>query len=90
MSRPGIFRPPPAHNEPVRDYAPGSPERAELEGRLAEMKAERLEIPIVVGGKELRTGETFQAVMPHDKASTSAPPSCWPAPGARPSSPRRC
>ena len=72
MSRPGIFRPPPAHNEPVRDYAPGSPERAELGGRLAEMKAERLEIPIVVGGKELRTGETFQAVMPHDKAHVLA------------------
>src|ERR1700745_654293 len=67
MSSPGIFRPPPAHNEPVRDYAPGSPERAELEGRLAEMKAERLEIPVVVGGEELRTGDTFQAVMPHDK-----------------------
>src|SRR5436305_11237249 len=36
------------------------------------MKAERLEIPIVVGGKELRTGETFQAVMPHDKAHVLA------------------
>jgi 1-pyrroline-5-carboxylate dehydrogenase len=72
MSSPGIFRPPPAHNEPVRDYAPGSPERAELEGRLAEMKAERLEIPVVVGGEELRTGDTFQAVMPHDKAHVLA------------------
>jgi len=67
MSSPGIFRAPPVHNEPVRDYLPGSPERAEVEGRLAEMKAERLEIPVVVGGEELRTGDTFQAVMPHDK-----------------------
>jgi 1-pyrroline-5-carboxylate dehydrogenase len=64
---PGIFRPPPAHNEPVRDYAPGSPERAELQKRLEEMKAERLEIPCVIGGEEVKTGETFQAVMPHDK-----------------------
>src|SRR5438477_7426990 len=36
------------------------------------MKAERLEIPVVVGGEELRTGETFQAVMPHDKAHVLA------------------
>jgi 1-pyrroline-5-carboxylate dehydrogenase len=42
MSRPGIFRPPPAHNEPVRDYAPGSPERAELQLTLAKMSAETL------------------------------------------------
>jgi 1-pyrroline-5-carboxylate dehydrogenase len=72
VSSPGIFRPPPAHNEPVRDYAPGSPERAEVEGRLAEMKAERLEIPVVVGGEELRTGNTFEAVTPHDKAHVLA------------------
>ena len=67
MSRPGLFRPPPAVNEPVRDYAPGSPERAELEGRIAELKAERLEIPCIIGGEEIRTGETFESVMPHDK-----------------------
>src|SRR4249919_1888018 len=67
MSRPGLFRPPPAVNEPVRDYAPGSTERAELERRIAELKAERLEIPCIIGGEEIRTGETFESVMPHDK-----------------------
>ena len=67
MSRPGIFRPPPAVNEPVRDYAAGSAERAELEARLAELTSERLEIPVVIGGEEIRTGDTFEAVMPHDK-----------------------
>src|SRR5215211_7231039 len=67
MSRPGIFRPPPPRNEPVKDYAPGSPERAELQARLAEMTGERLEIPSVIGGEEIRTGDTFEAVMPHDK-----------------------
>ena len=54
-------------NEPVRDYAPGSPERAELTERLDQMKAERLEIPSVIGGEDVRTGNTFEAVMPHDK-----------------------
>src|SRR5919204_2411033 len=67
MSRPGIFRPPPPRNEPVRDYAPGSPEREELSRRLEEMKAERLDIPSLIGGEEVRTGNTFEAVMPHDK-----------------------
>jgi 1-pyrroline-5-carboxylate dehydrogenase len=67
MSRPAIFRPPPPHNEPVLGYEPGSPERAEVQARLAEMAKEALEIPVVIGGEEIRTGDTFDAVMPHDK-----------------------
>ncbi|HLM37522.1 MAG TPA: L-glutamate gamma-semialdehyde dehydrogenase [Gaiellaceae bacterium] len=67
MSGPGIFRPPPPRNEPVREYAPGSPERAELQIRLERMKTERLEIPCIIGGEEIETGDTFEAVMPHDK-----------------------
>jgi 1-pyrroline-5-carboxylate dehydrogenase len=67
MSHPGIFRPPTPQNEPVRDYAPGSLERAELTDRLDWMKAERLDIPSVIGGEDVRTGNTFEAVMPHDK-----------------------
>src|SRR6266568_3729846 len=45
-------------NEPIKSYAPGSPERAELKARLEQMAAERIEIPIVVGGREIRSGET--------------------------------
>jgi len=67
VSRQGIFRPPPPQNEPVRSYAPGSPERAQLQKRLAEMERERLEIPNVIGGEDVRTGKTFEAVMPHRK-----------------------
>ncbi|HSC49090.1 MAG TPA: L-glutamate gamma-semialdehyde dehydrogenase [Gaiellaceae bacterium] len=67
MSRPGIFRPPPPRNEPVLEYAPGSREREELRARLEQMTGERLEIPVVIAGEEVRTGNTFQAVMPHDK-----------------------
>jgi 1-pyrroline-5-carboxylate dehydrogenase len=67
MSAPGIFRPPPPQNEPVRSYEPGSPERASLQVRLEQMKAERLEIPCVIGGKDVTTGNLKQAVMPHDK-----------------------
>jgi 1-pyrroline-5-carboxylate dehydrogenase len=61
----GIRRVPPAINEPVRSYAPGSVERASLKSRLASMSTERVEIPIIIGGEEFRTGEIAQAVMPH-------------------------
>jgi 1-pyrroline-5-carboxylate dehydrogenase len=62
----GTRRVPPPVNEPVRSYAPGSPERAELKSRLATMARERIEIPLVIGGQEVRSGETGRAVMPHD------------------------
>ncbi|HET9937808.1 MAG TPA: L-glutamate gamma-semialdehyde dehydrogenase [Gaiella sp.] len=68
MSTPAIFGVPPAVNEPVRTYAPGSPERAELHRRLAEMAGERIAIPLVIGGERVETGTTFEAVMPHDRA----------------------
>jgi 1-pyrroline-5-carboxylate dehydrogenase len=67
MSTPGIFRPPTPRNEPIRDYAPGSPERASLQVRLEQMKGERPEIPLVIGGKDVTTGTMSQAVMPPDK-----------------------
>jgi 1-pyrroline-5-carboxylate dehydrogenase len=59
-------------NEPVKTYAPGTPERAELKARLAAMASERIEIPIVIGGKEFRTGDMAHAVMPHDHAHVLA------------------
>jgi 1-pyrroline-5-carboxylate dehydrogenase len=68
MSAPGIFVPPPPVNEPVREYGPGSPERERLRERLDAMAGERLEIPLVVGGEDVRTGKTREAVMPHRKA----------------------
>jgi 1-pyrroline-5-carboxylate dehydrogenase len=67
MSSQGIFRPPPPRNEPINNYAPGSAERQELRVRLAEMQRERLDIPNVIGGEDVRTGKTFEAVMPHRK-----------------------
>jgi 1-pyrroline-5-carboxylate dehydrogenase len=53
-------------NEPVKPYGPGSPEKAELKARLARMAGERVDIPLIIGGREIRTGQTAQAVMPHD------------------------
>lgn len=50
-------------NEPVRTYAPGSPERESLKLHL--QKAAKIEIPLVIGGKEVRTGTLRKVVMPH-------------------------
>src|SRR5205823_9228351 len=52
-------------NEPVLSYAPGTPERLELKKSLKELSARQIEIPLVIGGKEVRTGKTIDAVMPH-------------------------
>ena len=72
MSRPGIFKPPSVTNEPVKGYGPGSPERDELEQRLKEMRGQRLDIPCIIGGEEIRTGEIFDALEPHDKSHVLA------------------
>ena len=61
----GVRRVPTPINEPVKSYAPGSPERAELKARLEKMSSERVDIPLIIGGREVRTGRTAQAVMPH-------------------------
>ena len=64
----GARRVPPPVNEPVKPYGPGSPEKAELKARLRAMAGERIDIPLVIGGKDVRTGTTGKAVMPHDHA----------------------
>ncbi|NOY90696.1 MAG: L-glutamate gamma-semialdehyde dehydrogenase [Deltaproteobacteria bacterium] len=53
-------------NEPVLDFAPGSPERAELKQALDAMASEEVEIPVVVKGEQRRAGEKVPVVMPHD------------------------
>jgi 1-pyrroline-5-carboxylate dehydrogenase len=68
----GVRRVPEPVNDPNRSYAPGSPERAELKARLKAMAAERIEIPLIIGGREIRTGRTAQAVMPHDHSHVLA------------------
>ena len=54
----GRRRVPPPVNEPIKSYAPGSPERASLKARLKTMAAETVDIPLIIGGKEIRTGDT--------------------------------
>lgn len=51
--------------EPILSYATGSAERIELESALAKMSAEVLDIPIIIDGREIRTSQTADVVMPH-------------------------
>ena len=62
----GNRRVPPPVNEPVKSYAPGSPERAALKDRLRSMSSERIDIPLIIGGSEVHTGELAESVMPHN------------------------
>jgi 1-pyrroline-5-carboxylate dehydrogenase len=57
---------PTPRNEPVLSYAPGSPERAALKAELARQSRDTIEIPVVVGGREIRTGRTINVVAPHN------------------------
>jgi 1-pyrroline-5-carboxylate dehydrogenase len=61
-----------ACNEPVKDYAPGSSERTEIKAQLAQMLTERIELPLVIGGENVRTGLLEPAIVPHDHAHVLA------------------
>ena len=55
-------------NEPVHDYAPGSPEREKLTARLNEMATERVELTMAIGGEHrLGAGEHIDVVQPHNR-----------------------
>jgi len=53
-------------NEPILNFSPGSPERASLQAKLKELSAKEIEIPLLIGGAEVRTGDTGTCVMPHN------------------------
>ncbi|HMF96872.1 MAG TPA: aldehyde dehydrogenase family protein, partial [Vicinamibacterales bacterium] len=62
----GHRRVPPPVNEPVHSYAPGSPERASLKAKLKQLSSETIDMPLIIGGREVKTGDCGRAVMPHD------------------------
>ena len=53
-------------NEPIKNYLPGSPEKAALKKRMEELKSQVLEIPLIIGGKEVKTGNMEECLIPHD------------------------
>ena len=53
-------------NEPVLGYAPGSPEKRSLKAKIQELKGSEIEIPLMIGDKEIRTGDLGECRIPHD------------------------
>jgi 1-pyrroline-5-carboxylate dehydrogenase len=62
----GIFRVPEPVNEPVRAYGPGSAEKRSLKAKLAEKRGREIEIPLIIGREEVRTGRMGTCVVPHN------------------------
>ena len=53
-------------NEPILSYAPGTPERAALKARIEELKSQQIEVPLIIGGQEIKTGNMGEMRVPHD------------------------
>ena len=53
-------------NEPVCTYAPQTPERASLKEKIAELRNSQIDIPLIIGGEEIRTGNTGTCILPHE------------------------
>ena len=61
-----LFQLPESYNEPAKSYAPGSPERARLKAELDRQYGQVLEIPLIIGGRDVRTGRLREVVCPHE------------------------
>jgi 1-pyrroline-5-carboxylate dehydrogenase len=66
----GIYKVPTPYNEPIKSYAPGSPERAELKKMLADLRSVETDIPMYIGGKEVRSENKSRLAPPHDHKHT--------------------
>ncbi|MBM3446563.1 MAG: L-glutamate gamma-semialdehyde dehydrogenase [Bacteroidetes bacterium] len=66
----GIFSVPPAVNEKVRSYAPGSPEALSLKQTLHDLRQREVEVPMMIGGQEVHSKQTRRMAPPHDHAHT--------------------
>ncbi|SVD38806.1 uncharacterized protein METZ01_LOCUS391660, partial [marine metagenome] len=53
-------------NEPIKNYAPGSQEKFSLKAKITQLKSTQIEIPVIIGGKEIKTGNTGTCVIPHN------------------------
>ncbi|PRD55885.1 L-glutamate gamma-semialdehyde dehydrogenase [Sphingobacterium gobiense] len=62
----GFFNVPTPVNEPVNSYAPGTKERELLEAAIEEARAQEVDVPMYIGGKEVRTGNKAKMTPPHD------------------------
>lgn len=66
----GFFNAPTPINEPVKDYRPGSPERIQLQATITELRSGKKDIPMYIGGEEIRTNKKIRIAPPHDHQHT--------------------
>ncbi len=66
------YKVPVPENEPILSYAPNSPERSQLKNKLEEMYQTSLEIPLIIHGEEVKTGNLGKCICPHDHQHTLA------------------
>jgi 1-pyrroline-5-carboxylate dehydrogenase len=66
----GIYKVPTAVNEPIKSYAAGSAERKELQAMLKELRSKEIDIPMYIGGKEVRSENKTRLAPPHDHKHT--------------------
>ena len=62
----GNFKVPIPKNEPVYDYIPGSADRAGIDKAIAELKSQKIDVPMIIGGQEIRVGNAIKITSPHD------------------------
>ncbi|NOY95901.1 MAG: L-glutamate gamma-semialdehyde dehydrogenase [Chlorobi bacterium] len=62
----GFYNVPVAKNEPILTYAPGTPEREELQNMLSTLRSQEVELPMIIGGKEVHTDRKIRMYPPHD------------------------
>lgn len=60
------FKVPQPINEPIKSYAPGTPERDELKKKLSSLRSQKIEVPLIIGGEEIKTGNTEEMRIPHN------------------------
>ncbi|MDP7608453.1 MAG: L-glutamate gamma-semialdehyde dehydrogenase [Candidatus Marinimicrobia bacterium] len=60
------FNIPKPKNETIKNYAPGSPEKSSLKTKITELKSTKVEIPVIIGGQEIKTGNVGTCIIPHD------------------------
>ena len=70
----GYFKVEMPKKEPVNSYLPGSPERASLKKELERQSAQVVQVPMIIGGKEVWTERKTKAVMPHGTTTVIADP----------------
>ena len=66
----GIYKVPTAINEPIKNYAAGSPERLELQAMLKTLRSKEVDVPMYIGGKEVRSETKVRMAPPHDHQHT--------------------